>query len=123
MKFLAEENFPWPAVCALREHGFEVAWLTEESPGLADEQVLARCVNQKLILLTLDKDFGELVFQRGLPLDSGVVLFRVEAESPAQFTQLVLAALRSREDWSGFFSVITSDRIRMILLSSSRTRP
>jgi hypothetical protein len=28
MKFLADENLPWPAVSALREHGFEVAWLT-----------------------------------------------------------------------------------------------
>ncbi len=36
MKFLADENFPRPAVRALREHGFEVAWATEDSPGLAD---------------------------------------------------------------------------------------
>jgi predicted nuclease of predicted toxin-antitoxin system len=88
MKFLADENFPGPAVCALREQGFEVAWFTEESPGLPDEQVLARCATDRLILLTLDKDFGGLRFQRGLPQESGVVLFRVEANSPAQFAEM-----------------------------------
>jgi predicted nuclease of predicted toxin-antitoxin system len=122
MKFLADENFPRPAVRALREHGFAVAWLTEDSPGLSDEEVLAKCATDKLILLTLDKDFGELVFQRGLPLGSGIVLFRVEAESPAQFIQIVLAALGSRDDWSGFFSVVTGDRIRMRPFSRSPTQ-
>lgn len=119
MKFLADENFPRPAVRALREDGFEVAWATEDSPGSADDDVLARCDNEKLTLLTLDKDFGELVFQRGLPAESGVVLFRVDAESPAQFTEIVLAALRSRGDWRGCFTVVTRDRIRMRPLSKA----
>lgn len=96
-----------------------MAWATEDSPGSADEDVLARCANDKLTLLTLDKDFGELVFHRGLPAESGVVRFRVDAESPAQFTEIALAALRSRDDWSGFFTVVTRDRIRMRPLSKA----
>jgi hypothetical protein len=44
MKFLADENFPGPAVHVLRENGFEIAWVTEDSAGSADEDVLARCV-------------------------------------------------------------------------------
>jgi predicted nuclease of predicted toxin-antitoxin system len=113
MKFLADENFPRPAVHMLREQGFEVAWATEDSPGSADEDVLTQCANNQLTLLTLDKDFGELVFQRGLPAECGVILFRVEAESPAQFSEIALAALRSRDDWNGCFSVIGRGRIRM----------
>jgi predicted nuclease of predicted toxin-antitoxin system len=120
MKFLADENFPRPAVQALRKHGFEVAWATEESPGSADEDVLASCANRKLTLLTLDKDFGELVFRSGLPADCGVILFRVDAESPEQFAKVALAGLQSRGDWNGFFSVITRDRIRMRPLKKSR---
>jgi predicted nuclease of predicted toxin-antitoxin system len=113
MKFLADENFRRPAVYALREHGFEVMWATEDSPGSADEDVLARCAKHKLTLRTLDKDFGELVFHRGLPAEYGVILFRVDAESPQQFAEIALAALRSRDDWGGFFSVVGEGRIRM----------
>jgi predicted nuclease of predicted toxin-antitoxin system len=120
MKFLADENFPRPAVRALREHGFEVAWTTEDSPGSADEDVLARCVTEKLTLLTLDKDFGELVFRRGLSAECGVILFRTDAESPAKFTEIALAALQSRSDWIGYFSVIGRDRIRMRRLDRRR---
>jgi predicted nuclease of predicted toxin-antitoxin system len=113
MKFLADENFPRPTVHALRENGFDIAWVTEDSPGSPDEDVLARCAHNQFTLLTLDKDFGELVFRRGLPAECGVILFRVDAESPAQFTEIALAALRSRDDWNGFFSVVGGGRIRM----------
>jgi predicted nuclease of predicted toxin-antitoxin system len=65
MTFLADENFPGPAVRALRERGLRVDWVIEDSPGSSDRDILARCVNQKLTLLTLDKDFGELLFARG----------------------------------------------------------
>jgi predicted nuclease of predicted toxin-antitoxin system len=118
MNFLADENFPRPAVRILREHGFKVLWVTEDSPGSADEDVLARCANHKLTLLTLDKDFGELVFRRGLPAEYGVILFRVDAESPEQFAEIMLAALRSRNDWDKFFSVVGEGRIRMTPLRS-----
>jgi predicted nuclease of predicted toxin-antitoxin system len=122
MKFLADENFPRPAVHALRDAGVEVAWATEDRPGASDEAVLAQCSNERLTLLTLDKDFGELVFHRGLPAECGVILFRVDAESPAQFTEIALAALRSRDDWSGFFSVVTDNRIRMTRLTRRGAR-
>jgi hypothetical protein len=62
---------------------------------------------------TLDKDFGELVFRRGLPSDSGVILFRAGSSSPADFIVIVLGALMARDDWEGFFTVVSRDRIRM----------
>ena len=113
MKFLADENFPRPTVRVLREHGFEVAWATEDNPGSADEDILARCAKHNLTLLTLDKDFGDLVFRRGLPAQCGVILFRVDEASPEQFAEVALTAMRSRDDWNGSFSVVGSDRIRM----------
>ena len=35
MRFMADENFPRHAVIALRESGFDVAWITEEAPAQA----------------------------------------------------------------------------------------
>lgn len=63
MKFLADENFPRPAVEALRNAGFDVAWISEGQSGAADEQVLARAAAEGRTLLTFDKDFGELAFR------------------------------------------------------------
>jgi predicted nuclease of predicted toxin-antitoxin system len=113
MKFLADENFPRRAVRALREQGFDVAWVSGDHPGASDDEILARCSASKLTLLTLDKDFGELVFRRGLPAEWGVILFRADTQSPTEFAQLASAALGSRDDWSGLFTVVQRDRIRM----------
>jgi hypothetical protein len=64
-------------------------------------------------LLTFDKDFGELAFRHGLPAESGVVLLRLAASDPDTLTGRAVAALESRDDWSGRFSVVEPERIRM----------
>jgi predicted nuclease of predicted toxin-antitoxin system len=62
MKFLADENFPRPAVQLLRNSGHEVRWISEGNSGAIDEDVLETSNRDAVTLLTLDKDFGELVF-------------------------------------------------------------
>lgn len=120
MRLLVDENFPRPVVIALRELGFEVTCVAEDAPGGLDEEVLARCDDTRMTLLTLDKDFGELVFRRGLPAGGGVILFRIEAESLEQFTEIALAALRSRTDWSGFFTVVRESIIHSRIVVDRR---
>jgi Uncharacterized protein conserved in bacteria len=117
MKFLADENFPRPALEALRKAGWDVLSIGEECPGVPDEDVAALCADQQRILLTFDKDFGELVFHRGLPAGSGVVLFRVTPDSPEEAAGLALALVQSQPDLAGSFCVVTRDRIRIRPLS------
>jgi predicted nuclease of predicted toxin-antitoxin system len=113
MRFLADENFPGPAVAALRQQGFDVAWICEGSSGAQDEAVLARCTRESRVLLTFDKDFGELAFRRGVPGECGIVLFRVATESPEEAAAVALAVLCSGKDWPGHFSVVTPRGIRV----------
>ena len=113
MRFLANENFPSDAVEALRAAGHDVTWIRTDAPGIADSEVLHRAQSDNRILLTFDKDFGELAFRSQLPANSGIVLFRIQASSGAIIAQKVIAAISSRSDWSGHFSVIEDDRIRM----------
>jgi len=113
MTFVADENFPQPALAALRQAGWEVFSVAEECPGISDEEVAALCSESQRILLTFDKDFGELVFRRGLPAGSGVVLFRFIAESPEHVADAALALLQSQPDIRGTFCVIGRDRIRI----------
>jgi predicted nuclease of predicted toxin-antitoxin system len=119
MRFLANENFPLDPVEALRTAGHEVAWVRSDAPGITDVEVLAWAMRDQRIMLTFDKDFGDLAFHAGLPSDCGIVLFRLSAPSSAALAALVLAAIQSRTDWVGHFSVVEPGRIRMRPLPSS----
>lgn len=81
MRFLADENFPLPALAALRGRGHDVFSIAESYGGSTDETVAEICDREERILLTFDKDFGEMVFRRGLPAGSSVVLFRILPEA------------------------------------------
>jgi predicted nuclease of predicted toxin-antitoxin system len=83
MRLLANENVPGDAVTALRRQGYDVVWIWEDSPGVSDIQVLARAHKEDRILITFDKDFGELAFRYGLPATCGIILFRIVTSSPA----------------------------------------
>jgi predicted nuclease of predicted toxin-antitoxin system len=113
MRILADENFPRDAVLALRECGHDVTWVRSDAPGISDIEVLARAQGGNRVLITFDKDFGELAFRSGLPASSVIVLFRISATSPSYIARVAVAALESRADWTGHFAVVEDDRIRM----------
>jgi predicted nuclease of predicted toxin-antitoxin system len=117
VRFLADENFPLDAVKALCQQGHDVTWVRAESPGISDPEVLSRAQSEDRILLTFDKDFGELAFRAKLPAISGIILFRIKASSGSVIAQKVGVAIALRVDWAGHFSVIEDDKIRMRLLS------
>ena len=101
MSFFADENFPRPAVAALREAGLDVLWIAETSPGMPDDEVLFQCISTRRTLLTFDKDFGELAYHRGLPSDCGIILFRLTPQTPHEVGALALAAIRSQPSLGG----------------------
>src|SRR5512145_2625810 len=113
MRFLADENFPRAAVEALRNAGHDTAWVGTDAPGATDEQVLERAHGEQRILLTFDKDFGELVLKRGLAASNGVVLFRLPPGRPGEVASRVVSTLAARDDWAGSFSVVEPERVRM----------
>jgi len=113
MRILANENFPRAAVFALREAGHDVVWVRTDATGSTDREVITRAETEGRLLLTFDKYFGELAFRSNLPIESGVILFRILAPSPGFLAGLAVRALSARSDWAGHFSVIENDRIRM----------
>jgi predicted nuclease of predicted toxin-antitoxin system len=113
MRILANENFPGEAVEASRLHGHDVTWVRTDAPGSSDPQVLEWARTDNRILITFDKDFGELAFRSRLPASSGIILFRISAPSSAHVARVATAALDSRADWAGHFAVVEDARIRM----------
>ncbi|WP_330083388.1 DUF5615 family PIN-like protein [Methylocystis iwaonis] len=65
MRFLADENFPGEAVTALRSAGHDILWVSETASGASDARVQELAVAGARILLTFDKDFGELAWRKG----------------------------------------------------------
>jgi predicted nuclease of predicted toxin-antitoxin system len=85
--FLADENFPIDSVIILREAGFDVDSIQESSPSLDDTSILDVAVTSNSILLTFDRDFGNLIFNHKLPAPRGIVYFRFDlltSDEPAR---------------------------------------
>ncbi|OGO33878.1 MAG: hypothetical protein A2W35_01080 [Chloroflexi bacterium RBG_16_57_11] len=119
MRLLANENIPADVVTALQVQGYDVIWIHLVAPGSSDPNVLAIAQAENRILLTFDKDFGELAYRYGLPADCGIILLRTPVSSSEWLARLVVAALDSRDDWAGNFSVVEEQHIRMTPIPSA----
>jgi hypothetical protein len=68
------------------------------------------------VLLTFDKDFGELAFRLGLAATPGVILFRPRLRSPDYLVRFARAVLAQGHAWKGHFAVAEEDRLRLVPL-------
>jgi len=113
VQILADENVAATVIRELREHGHDVLSVKESMRAESDRAILVRAQREERLIVTHDKDFGEMAFRLALPASCGVVLFRLSGTDPDSDNQRVLEVLESRRDWPGQFSVVTDDRIRM----------
>ena len=118
MRFLANENFPGAAVAALEAAGHDIVWVRVAAPGTTDPDVVAWAAREERILLTFDKDFGELARRLSLPRTCGVVLVRTPMPRPGDVGLRLADLITARDDWAGCFSVIEPGRVRMRPLGS-----
>ena len=123
LRILANENIPLDVVDCLRAAGHDVTWIRADAPGLDDIGVLAIAERERRTLLTFDKDFGELALRCRLPAECGVILARLRPISSRALAETILAAVSSRADWAGHFSVIAVGRIRMTPIPQSPNVP
>ena len=113
MKFLADEGVDKPIVTMLRNKGFDIDYILELIPGATDETVLELAYSQQRILITQDKDFGELVFRLHQP-HHGIVLIRLEGYSPEFKAEIVTQFLKQHEtEMLDGFTVIQPTAIRI----------
>ena len=110
---IANENIAGAVVRELRRRGHDVLSVKESMRGADDLSVLRRAGDERRLIITHDKDFGELVFRHGRLATCGIVLFRLLGVTPAVDQRRLLDVIDSRTDWMGHFSVVTDDRIRM----------
>ncbi len=113
MRIVADESVDKQIVDRLRLEQHEVLYIAELDPGIDDEKVLSRSEQANAILLTADKDFGELVFRQRL-LHSGVLLLRLAGLDPAVKAELVATTFdQHAEELSVGFGVLTRSALRL----------
>lgn len=116
IKFIADVNIEKPIVDFLSKQGYDIKWIPEFDCKIADESLLEFANKEKRILITNDKDFGDLVFlQRRVC--TGIILFRVKGQQTKEKVKLIRKLLMShQEKILKHFIVITRDKIRIIPL-------
>ena len=115
MKILADENIDYPIIKLLREEGFEVFSIFEENRSVNDQTVLEIANQLNAILLTNDKDFGDLVIRQRLP-HKGIILLRLTNKNLAENTQIIINVLKTyHTQLSNQFTVIRDKHIKIRL--------
>jgi len=113
MRLLADENIESEIVSALREAGFDVSDIKETNPGIEDDAVLAIARTTEALLVTYDKDFGELVF-RERSSSNGVVLLRLNRLTLDRKIKRLLDLFAEHEtELSGSLAVVSLNSLRI----------
>ena len=113
MTLLADEGVDRQIVERLRLDGHLVAYVAEMSPGITDEIVLLESRVSGSVLITADKDFGELVF-RWRQASTGVLLIRLSGLQPAMKAAVVSRAIQEHgRELAGAFAVLSPGNIRI----------
>jgi len=113
MRFLADENIASIVVRRLCAAGHDVVAIAETAPGASDDQVLAIAVADQRILITEDRDFGELVVRQRMRV-GGVVLLELDPLSNEAVAARVAEVVSSQAvKFSGSLVVIEPGRVRI----------
>lgn len=116
LRFLADESCDFAAVRALRAEGFDVLAVAEAIPGAEDDQVIEHAVREGRLLLTEDKDFGQLVYAAG-HASCGIVLIRYTAAARSTLGARIVALVRDYgHRLPKSFVVLRPDQIRIVAL-------
>ena len=113
MRFLADENCDFGVVRALQRAGYDVVCVKDVAGGAPDEEVIRIAIAQQRVLITEDKDFGQLVFASAID-SPGVIYLRFAAGARAEIAAAVLSLVE--HEGAGLakrFAVVQPGRIRL----------
>lgn len=108
---VADESVDFRIVTALRAVGLLVYSVAEELPSITDKSVLSIACDKQALLITEDKDFGELVFRLRLP-HHGILLIRIQ-EADYKLISVTAAIQEHYEEMINRFSVINNNKLRI----------
>ena len=116
IKFLANVNVEKPLIDFLNEKGFDVKWVTNIDKRMPDDRVCEIANSEQRIIITNDKDFGEIVFYQK-KIAYGIILLRVKGQNSSEKIILLDKLLENYLDKiANHFVVLTKTKFRFIPL-------
>ena len=88
VKLLANENFPALSIELLRNLGYDITAIGTDHSGVSDEFVMNLAETEQRVILTFDRDYGELIYKYNYKPAKGVIYLRIEnylPDEPAMF--------------------------------------
>lgn len=110
MKFLLDSCISYFAVKDLRENNYQTFWVPESGKDPGDEEIIRKAFNEELVLVTADKDFGELVFLKGMDAPTIIRLVNIPAKSQGLLLLQVIELYKKDIEEK---SIITVDKYRV----------
>lgn len=119
MRFLADVNIESGIVDHLRQNGYDIKWIPDYDRHMSDEALLDMAVREERILITNDKDFGELVFRQRRSL-VGVILLRAKGQRTRDKIKLLGSLLADHQGKiAGSLIVLSKDKIRILRMENT----
>ncbi len=113
MRFLLDESADFPLAAVIEEMGHDVTAIAHDYPhALRDHEVLSIARGERRILITNDRDFGELIFRQRLD-HAGVILFRLGDEDLPTKVAWLKHVLTDHADQLKHFLVVTERGVRV----------
>jgi predicted nuclease of predicted toxin-antitoxin system len=113
MSIVADESVDFGIIKGIRQKGFQVLSITEDFSGIKDQEVLNIAVKNNSLLLTEDKDFGELTYRLRLE-HKGILLIRLSDLPRNERIRLVIETMELHSDTlENNFSVLSNRGLRI----------
>mgnify|MGYP001062318043 CR=1 FL=1 len=115
IKLLADENIPKRTVQTLKQRGIDISSVLDSSHGLSDRALIKLANRENRVIVTFDKDFGELTFKERLKV-KGLILLRLAPTSPEHIAERIEYILTQKIPIANKIIVVREDRIRVTSL-------
>lgn len=114
---LADENIRLIFIDSLRENNIDVYSIKELNKGISDLTITELSLSPPRVILTRDKDFGELAFFNKIAM-YGCIFLRYDPMDEEKVVSKLILFLESKtiEELSGKFVTISQDKIRITIL-------
>lgn len=112
MRFLVDESTGKRLAKLLENRGHDVVFVGDVAPSASDEEVLEKAEKENRILITDDKDFGELVFRMERPT-KGVILLRTSTIFPRKRFEVLQNLFETVDELKNKFIVLKEDSMRI----------
>lgn len=98
----------------LRSQGYDVVSSYDNLQGLSDNMVLQKAYQENRILITSDKDFGDMIFRQQMN-HRGIILLRLNDERPMNKIHVIKNLIANySQDLAESFTVVTEKSVRVI---------